>query len=189
MFEIGMMNRILIIGLLLCLIWSCKEISFKEPQPKGKKQLTMVPKPLRGNYLTYKEDGALGQDTIIITSRGYQINYAEPSETKSHYDQGILSDSLVLKNYKGYYFLSFLEGPEWILRVIRQHKNGDLILMAPEQEGVDFKDYVNKLSKQIRIDSLQAGDKMVYQIDPSADQLIYFIEHGYFSRAVLKKIK
>lgn len=184
------MNKGIVIGVIFCvLISSCKEISFKEAQPKIKKQLSSVPKSLRGKYVAYREDGNLAQDTIIINANGYTIAYSQPADSRSPYDNGVLSDSLALKNYKGYYFLSFHEKPEWILRVLKPEKNGDLIIMAPEQEGVDFSDYISKLSKQIRIDSTLAGDKMIYQIDPSADQLVSLIERGYFSRAVLKRVK
>ena len=35
----------------------CKEISYKEPQPKGKRALTEIPKELRGKYLIVEDDG------------------------------------------------------------------------------------------------------------------------------------
>ena len=76
-----------------------------------------------------------------------------------------------------------------MLRVVKPEKNGDLIFMAPEQENVDFNDYVKKLSAEIKIDSMQSGDKMLYQIDPTANQLVHLIEKGFFSRAVLKRVR
>jgi hypothetical protein len=177
------------IALLLTLLVSCKEISFKEPQPKGRKALSEIPKTLWGKYLTYQENGDLAKDTIIISARGYRIAYFEPSGEASEYDKGVLSDSLIIKNYKGYYFMNLHEKPEWLLRVLKPEKNGDIIYMAPEQEGVDFKDYIKKLSGEIRIDSIQVQDKMLYQIDPSPNELVKLIEKGFFNRATLKKIK
>jgi hypothetical protein len=76
-----------------------------------------------------------------------------------------------------------------MLRVLKQEKNGDLIFMAPEQEGVDFKDYLKKLSTEIRIDSFEVKDETLYQIDPTANELVKLIEKGFFSRAVLKKVR
>lgn len=185
------MQRIVLL-LFLALCFSCKEVSFKEPQPVGKKRLLAVPKTLQGRYITYQENGELAKDTIIIHSKGYRFGYFDPQErveAATQYDNGILSDSLILKSYKGYYFLNSYENPEWLLRVIKPQKNGDLLYMAPEQAGVDFKAYLKKLSTQIQIDSLQLEEKTVYQINPTPQQLINLIEGGYFSKAILKRIQ
>ena len=177
--------------LILLFAFSCKEISFREPQPKGKKLLTHVPKELHGRYLAQKENGDVSEDTIIITANGYRFAYAHPLDKNNagHPDAGILGDSLVLKSYKGYYFLNINDNPEWLLRVLHREKNGDLIYMAPEQEGVEFDDYLKKLSTQIRIDSLKVQGEMLYQIDPTPKQLVDLVEKGYFSRTLFKKIK
>jgi len=183
------MNKVIILVSLL-LIASCKEVSFRDPQPAGRKPLKSVPKSLQGRYLGLEESGEPSKDTVVITSRGYYFAYSnQVDQGKSEYDEGLLSDSLILKSYKGYYFLNINENPEWLLRVIKQEKNGDLIYMAPEQEGVDFKDYLKKLSVEIKIDSFQVEDKMLYQINPTPNQLINLIESGFFSRALLKKVK
>lgn len=183
------MNRLIIALLFLCI--ACKEISFREPQPKGRKVLRSVPKELHGRYQAQKEDGDFAKDTIVINAQGYSFKYFDPADQlKDHdADKGKLGDSLVLKTYKGYYFLNTNENPEWLLRVFKKEKNGDLIYMSPEQEGVDFKDYIAKLSKEIKIDSITLKDEVLYQIDPTPKQLVKLIEHGYFSRTLLKKIR
>ena len=185
-----------IVIIILCAflsVTSCKEISFREPQPAGRKPLNETPKSLKGKYLTVQENGDLSKDTVIISNRGYRFGYFDASQRSSsdlsRYDEGVLSDSLILKSYKGYYFLNINQNPEWLLRVIKQEKNGDLIYMAPEQEGVDFKDYIKKLSAEIKIDSIEVNQEMLYQIDPSPNQLLNLIEKGFFSRTVLKKLK
>jgi hypothetical protein len=185
-----MQRVVIILSILFC--FSCKEISFREPQPTGKKQLTAIPKNLHGRYLTYQDNGELSKDTIVVDAKGYRFGYfdrVERAASASEYDLGILSDSLILKSYKGYYFLNFNERPEWLLRVIRQKKNGDLVYMAPEQEGVDFKIYLEKISKELQVDSVQLKDKTIYQINPTPQQLIKLVESGYFSQAILKKIQ
>ncbi|HYG02718.1 MAG TPA: hypothetical protein VD927_09745 [Chryseosolibacter sp.] len=185
-----MRNLIFICSLFVCV--ACKEVSFREPQPKGKKSLTSVPKSLQGKYLAQKEGGELAQDTVVIYSNGYRFGYFSPEERLNHkddLDEGVLSDSLVLRTYKNYYFVNFLNRPEWLLRVLEKQKNGDLIYMAPEQEGVDFKDYVVKLSSEIRIDSTEVDGKRIYLIDPTPRELVGLIEKGYFSRTLLKKVQ
>jgi len=176
----------------IVLIAGCKEISFREPQPKGKKTLKNVPKQIQGKYLPLTADGELSRDTIVIHDQGYYFGYYDITDrTNSNdkeYESGVLSDSLVLKAFKGYYFFSFHERPEWTVRVVKPEKDGDLIYMAPEQDGVDFKNYLNKISTEIRVDSFQVEDKMIYQIDPTPKELVRLIEKGYFTKAVLKKI-
>lgn len=186
-----MMKNVVIISFLFLAI-GCKEIAFREPQPKDRKNLTSVPRSLQGKYVAQKEDGELAKDTIIIHSRGYRLGYYNQDERVKHQnnlEDGLLSDSLVLRTYKNYYFVNFLNRPEWLLRVLQRQKNGDIIYMAPEQEGVDFKDYVVKLSSEIEIDSTDVDGKRIYLINPNPRQLVDLVEKGYFSRTVLKKIE
>jgi hypothetical protein len=175
------------------LIVGCKEVSFKDPQPKGKKALASVPKILQGKYLAITEEGQPAKDTVIITSNGYRFGYYDPAERAGHrndkYDVGILSDSLVLKSYKGYYFFNLNENPEWLLRVLKQERNGDLWYMALEQKNVDFNDYLRKLSLELPIDSMTTEKETLYQIDPTPNELIALINKGYFSKSRLVKIK
>jgi hypothetical protein len=172
--------------------FGCKEVSFKEPQPKGKKALATVPKDLRGKYLTLTEEGKLSKDTVIITASGYRFGYFDPAERSGkndNYEEGTLGDSLILKSFKGYYFLNVNENPEWLLRVIRQEKNGDLVYMSLEEKNLDFNLYLEKLSREVRIDSMTTPQETLYQIDPTANQLIDLINMGFFSKTSLVKIK
>lgn len=185
------MNKAVFSFLILCCFVACKEISFREPQPKGRRTISKVPKSLLGKYLTVMENGDLSKDTVILLSNGYRFGYFDevPSSNREGYESGTLSDSLVLKHYRGYYFLNLYENPEWLLRVIKQHKNGDLSYLAMEQEAGDFNDYIKKLSNEIRIDSIVSEKETLYHIDPAPAQFIELIEKGYFSRTVLKKIR
>src|SRR5688572_5548394 len=127
---------------------SCKEVTFEVPQPKDRKALTSIPKNVQGRYLTYTEEGELSKDTIIITEKGYHFGYYDPADESKRndlYEQGVLSDSLVLKSFKGYYFLNLNEKPEWVLRVLKKEKNGDIVYMALEQKDTDFNDFLNRL--------------------------------------------
>lgn len=163
------------------ILFSCKEISFKQPQPRGKRVLKEIPSALVGSYLlTDDKDGST--DTLIVSSKGYLV----ASDKKG--DQ--LGDSLVLKKYRGYYFVNINENPEWLLRVIKQEKNGDLVYMTMDEEGTSFKDLLTKVSKEISIDSVEINGEKLYQIDPSPKQLTRLIEKGYFRKTLrMKKLK
>jgi hypothetical protein len=186
-----MMNTQKLLIAFLCLLVSCKEIGFDQPQPKGKKTLSAFPKSLQGKYLTLNDEGEVDKDTVVISPSEYHFAYFEPADTahNDEYDHGALCDTLVLKSYKGYYFLNFIQRPLWVVRVLHPEKNGDLTLMAPEQENVDFSDYVKKLAAEIKIDSFRHDNEMRYRIDPSPKQLVSLIEKGYFSKSALKRIK
>ena len=185
------MNRPFLFLCLLLLV-GCKEVTFREPQPKGKKALSVIPKSLQGHYLTIAEDGKVSKDTIIVTSNGYRFGYFDPADRANQsgeYETGVLSDSLILKSYKGYYFLNVDEHPEWLLRVIKQQKNGDLVYMALETKDEDFNQYLTRLSVEVEIDSSTTEKETLYQIDPEPHELISLIEKGFFSKVNLKKIK
>lgn len=168
------------IVLIFIVLFSCKEITFKEPQPRGKKSLKEIPKNLVGSYLLKDEkDGSSETDTLVVNPKGYIV----VSDKKG----GHLGDSLVIKKYKGYYFINTNDNPEWLLRVIQQEKNGDLVFMTLEEDGITFKDFLTKVSKEIHVDSVEINGEKLYQIDPSPKQLAGLIEKGYFRKTLRMK--
>ncbi len=174
-------KKILLFVFSVVFVIGCKEISFREPQPKGKKPLPEIPKKLHGIYLL-KATGEDSQDTLRISGKGYFI----ASDKK----ESLLGDSLVLKKYKGYYFVNINENPEWLMRVIRQENNGDLTYMSMDTEETKFKSLLKELSQEVRVDSLVVNGEKLYQIDPTPKQLIHLIEKGYFRNTFqMKKIK
>jgi hypothetical protein len=175
------MHRLLAAILILSL-FACKEISFKEPQPKGKKSLTKIPRELLGSYLVIEEKEGDGKDTLVVTERGYYV----PGDSS----KGALGDSLVLKKYKGYYFFNENENPEWLLRVVKREPNGDLSYMLMEPAEKSFNEFLLTLHKEIEIDSFEVNNEKLYQIDPSPKTLISLIEQGYFKKTItLKKLR
>jgi hypothetical protein len=166
---------------LILVLLSCKEISYKNPQPRGKKPLPSVPQDLWGSYLI-TNDRENTKDTLFINATGYMI--------ASDKEQEHLGDSLVLKFYKGYYFLSVNENPEWLLRVLRKQSNGDLMYMSMDTEENNFQALLEKLSKEVDIDSLTLNNEKLYQIDPSPRQLVRLVKKGFFDEVFrMQKIR
>lgn len=161
--------------------FGCKEISFREPQPKGKKALKAIPAELRGTYLLTAE-GDNSQDTLFVSKDGYLI----AGDKKKNF----LGDSLVLKKYKGYYFINTNENPEWLMRVIRREKNGDLTYLSMDVQESSFNSLIRSLAKEVPLDSSEVNGEKLYQIDPTPKQLIRLIQDGYFKNTIpMKRIK
>jgi len=177
------------IGLLFfwsLLLYSCKEVSFREPQPVGVSTLKEVPASLRGYYLGI-DDGGSDTDTLIIESWGYHIKDAKENDWLG---RGVISDSLVIKFYENYCFVNFRSGDQWVLRVIRQKTSGDIqFLSINVSDDKKRKETLRKLSKKLSIKEIQRKDDTFYQIAPTKDQLIQLLKDGFFTGGDLSKVK
>ncbi len=174
------MKRLTVLLLFGLLCTACTEISYKESQPKGVKPLYQVPVKLHGQYLV--EENSEPTDTLIITTSGYTLG---PD------DQAVLSDSLVLKYYKGYYFLNSRNDLAWYLRIIRLNKNNDLIYFEmesiPEQED-ERKKFLAKLSAELPVVETTVEGKTYYVIDPTPKELIGLIKKGHFKERTFRRM-
>lgn len=167
------------------LLYSCKEVSFKEPQPAGIKALKEVPADLRGTYIARdKATGELG-DSIIIESWGYRM--ADQNE-KDWLGKGVLSDSLVVKFYENYYFVNFREGDQWVLRLLRQKSPGIWEFLSIDvQDEAKRREMLRKLSRKVTLKEIHKGDDTFYQINPTPAQLMSLIKEGFFTGVELRK--
>jgi hypothetical protein len=181
-----MCKRILVVIWALLLV-SCKEVSFKEPQPAGMQALSQVPKALHGHYVGVDDKGT-DTDTLIIESWGY--HFRDSKDEKDWLGKGALSDSLVVKFYKDYYFVNFRTGDQWVLRLIRQKPDGSIdFLSIPVGDDAKRKDILRKLSKKLTVKEIQRKDDTFYQISPTREQLMQLIAEGLFQGNELRRIK
>ncbi len=168
------------------LLYSCKEVSFPEPQPSGVTALAETPAALRGRYIGINEQGN-DTDTLFIESWGYHFKDVKDNDWLG---RGILNDSLVLKFYQNYYFVNFRSGDQWILRLIKQKPSGDIAFMSINMASdAKEKSIVKKLSKKFKVKEVRRKDETYYQITPTKEQLMLLIKQGYFSGDVLQKVK
>src|SRR5882757_112711 len=127
---------------------SCKEVSFREPQPSGVKALTEVPEVLRGMYIPRDAKPDDKGDTLLIESWGYHF---KDSQDKDWLGRGVISDSLVVKFYQDYYFVNFRSGDQWVLRLVKQNPNGDMQFLSIDLQSEEkSKDKLKRLSKKIK---------------------------------------
>lgn len=166
------------------LLYSCKEVSFREPQPAGVTALKEVPKALHGRYVGVDEKGD-ESDTLIIESWGYHFR---DNKEKDWLGKGVLSDSLVVKFYQDYYFVNFRSEDQWVLRVIHQKPDGSIeFLSIPVGDDAKRKDILKKLSKKFTVKEIQRKDDTFYQINPTREQLMQLIREGFFTGGELRK--
>ena len=177
---------------LLALAWglllaSCKEVTFKEPQPAGVPALKEVPASLRGTYQSYEQTTGDFSDTLIIEGWGYRM---KDKDDKDWLSRGTLSDSLVLKSYENYYFVNFRSGDQWVLRLVKPEADGSVKFLAIDiQDDARRKDMLKKISKKLKISEFKHKDDTFYQINPTPQQLMALIKEGFFTGQKLTKIK
>jgi hypothetical protein len=164
--------------------YSCTEISYKEPQPKGVAALKKIPGKLQGRY-QLSENGSVLDVRVVVFERGYRI---EPKDTTEKTDEFLLSDSLVLKHYKGYYFLNIRSAYSWRLRIVERKKNGDLQLIemkkVPEGEA-SSKEFLDKLQAEVPVIKTEVNGYPQYLIDPTPRKLLDLIKKGFFGKKTL----
>jgi hypothetical protein len=169
------------------LLYSCKEVTFKEPQPSGIPALKQVPASLQGIYQTFEQISGEFSDTLIIDPWGYHM---KDKDDKDWLNRGTLSDTLVLKVYENYYFVNFKSGDHWVLRLVKQDPNGTLNFLAIDlQDDTKRKAMLKKISKDLKIKEFQQKDDTFYQVDPTPAQLMKLIKDGLFTGPKLNKIK
>ena len=174
----------LLLGLFLS---SCKEVSFKEPQPAGIAALNTIPEKLHGWYQAGDKVDKKDTDTLIVESWGYRF---KDKDDKDWLGQGTISDSLVIKFYQDYYFVNFRSGNQWVLRLIKQKPSGAIDFLTIDI-GDDAKraEMLKKMSKKFKVTEVKKESDTFYQINPSKDQLMQLIKEGYFTGVELSKIK
>jgi hypothetical protein len=180
-----MRNCILIISIGLLALTSCKEITFSEPQPVSVKKLKTFPVNLIGKYIV-TEDSNLTTDTVLIYKDFFQI--LDSTEKNKLSEKSVLSDSLILKKYKGYYFLNFSEKKRWALRVFRQEKNKDITLFT-----IDLSDDTTlaHLQKELKPILVKEDSDTYFEVRPSPEPkvLLKFIQEHYNEKVLLKRLK
>lgn len=171
----------------ILLLVSCKEVSFKVPQPAGIKPLTEIPASLQGYYLSQADEVSEDSDTLVIESWGYHFKDKNDNDWLG---RGQISDSLVVKFYEGYYFVNFKSDDQWVLRLIKQKPHGAIEFLAIDiQDDTKRKEILKTISKKMSIKEIHRDEDTFYQISPTRNQLLNLIKEGLFTGSELSKIK
>ena len=181
------MRFFVLIFALALLLASCKEVSFPVAQPAGVPALKDVPANLRGTFQIFDHKTGDFSDTLIIESWGYHMR---DEKEKDWLGRGTLSDTLVLKVYKDYYFVNFKFNDQWVVRLIKQHPDGSFEFLSIDlQDDGKGREKLKKIGKKLKVTEIKKKDDTYYQIKPTPAQLMTLIKEGYFTGAKLTKIK
>ncbi len=170
------------------LLYSCKEVTFTETQPKGVATLKEIPSALQGTYQTIDQPTGQFSDTLIIESWGYHF---KDKNDKDWLTRGTISDTLVIKFYQNYYFVNFKSQGQWVLRLIQQEPSGAIRFLSIDlKDEMKRKEILKKLKKKMSFKEIHSKqDDTFYQINPTTDQLMMLIKEGYFTGEKIFKIK
>lgn len=180
------MKATLLASAWIILLVSCKEVSFKVPQPVGVKPLSEIPSSLQGQYLSIDAGTGEESDTLIIESWGYHFKDKDDNDWLG---KGQISDSLVVKFYNDYYFVNFRSGEQWILRLIHQRPHGGIEFLSIDiQDETKRKEILKTISKEMSVKEIHKDEDTFYQISPTRAQLMKLINEGLFTGSGLSKI-
>ena len=174
-----------ILGILVfsATLMSCTEIFFSEPQPKGIKPLEDGFAKIAGEYIGKDENTEEG-DTVIITRD--EIIFPEEDEM-----DGELSEKVVVKKYKGRYFLNFKneERGLWQLVVVNVNEDGDLYVTSLMNIDEDDEEELTKKNFAKLIEDEDEDDYII--MNPSKRKLMKLIEYPVFddNKLDLSRIK
>lgn len=169
------------------LLYSCKEVSFREAQPIGIAPLKEIPANLRGIYQLRDETTGEFSDTLIVESWGYHF---KDKNDKDWLGRGVLSDSLIVKFYQDYYFVNFKSDDQWVLRLVKRKPSGAIEFLSIDiQDEKKQKEILKKLGKNLGLKEIKKDENTFYQINPTPAQLMTLIKEGYFTGTELQKVK
>lgn len=169
--------------------FACTEVSFPTHQPKGIAPLAAFPLALQGRYTTSEADSL--QDTLSIEKVGYHFSSSKGATTSDWLTNAQLSDSLVVKEYKGYYFVNFKEKDQWLLRVAKVGKTKKLTIQSFAIDGPRKEKLFSELNQELPIEVIKLNDTdKYYRIDPSPKKLLDLIKtKKYWEETTMSKIK
>lgn len=169
-----MKKQILASFIFVFMVSACDQVIFPEPQPKKVNALMEIPEALQG---TFVDDD---NDTLYVWKQHFSY-YSGLADLEDVF----LSDSAVLKAYKGNYYYSassWLEGEQyWVSYILIPHEEGfDMYAMDPDD--------IVKLAKLQEITSkvrdLTEGEADYYLFDPKRKHYKKIISDSVFTKMI-----
>ncbi|MDX2246403.1 MAG: hypothetical protein SF052_06495 [Bacteroidia bacterium] len=177
------MRNLSFLAVLMVFITSCITVQFTQPQPEGKPALTSFPEEFRGTYLMTEPGDCSNTDSLVIFAEGFlSISQTGDSVSPPTFERqkSFLSDSLVLKFYKGEYYLNVLDKEEktYSVLLLKKERNGDCVvwMINAEKEIETLRRFTSDIEEVVNTE----GKTDYYIANPSAKELSRFVESGGF---------
>jgi hypothetical protein len=171
-----MKKLILYLGILLTVSSCGPFIFFEQPQPASSEMENIFPKALQGIY----NDDANNVPLIIN-----ELTCEYGNDTFDMWkEKGQLSDSLILKKNKSYYFLNLLEERGWYVMVIsiQNFDKLEIYFIGGDDEAVAVEE-IEKLKNLTKVNEIfnSSGGIDHYLINPTQKELKKMLKKNMFS--------
>ena len=169
------MKKVFIYLGLLAAISSCLPVYFEQPQPAGIEAEKIFPKKLQGVYFEEGNDITIKIDELTF----------EYGNEDTILNRGQLSDSLILKKYKKYFFLNLKNDDLWSVYVVSKKNDIKLLcLTIPDlpEENQRKEKKLEKLGKITVVKEIpdSDGDVHGYAINPTKKELETLLREKMF---------
>jgi len=166
------MKRVVLASLVVCMMVACNMVRVEVPQPNGVQNLTKISDKLTGMFI------GSDHDTLMV-----DVGWFSFKSTKGDMNVDLkLSDSTVIRQYKGYYFLSNQEADGWNV-VAMEPKSGDRVTLL--MLYVDNADRLARIQKIVKLrEKKRDGETDCYLANPTKEELIKLLEQGLFEEIV-----
>lgn len=145
---------------LIVFISSCVEVKFEQPQPAGIEAEKIFPADLQGAYIDENND------TLIINDVTYRFGNGKTIFGGG----GELSENLILKKYKKYYFLSEKNDSLWNIIVVKLNNKKDLKVFMIDGENKEKIEELKKITN-VKEKYKNKGEIDYYIINPDKKEL------------------
>jgi hypothetical protein len=164
------MKKLLLLSLLVTLLFSsCLTFYFSQPLPVDAKVCHRMPRPLRGNWKG-------NEGTLKIDKKKWLSTSVDSNDRVSMKTEFELSDSLVLKRYKGYYFFNMLNSNGfWNVYVGQKRHNYFIINRMSREDSLALKTAIGVIPDSV------SESNLFYRSPISKKQLVKYIEQGGFA--------
>ena len=147
------------------LVTACATYQFERPQPVNKRSFKKIPRKHRGLFVS--SDG----DSIQVEAKRILLNPGG--------DTLVLSDSLDLRRYKGFYFMNVREeSNQWQLTLVEFKDKDYVTLYYLDPKNKSQRKQIAAIT-EIQTEKKEDGDK-VYILNPTKKEWRKILRHRLF---------
>ncbi len=154
----------------LLFLSSCVEVEFKQPMPPNKGTvLKKLPEEIISYFMSLDKDST-GNSKLDISEFSTDFEWHEP-----------LPEDIILKEWKGSYFLNQKEGKHWQLLMVKDGSNKSFNVYHLDGSNSATLDKLKSITKVEEVLS-DDGDLELIILDPSLKEFKKILKSGAFEK-------